>query len=319
MRDDIEITGIENIVFGVEDMASARRFLDIYGLSEVHCDDGVSRWEALDGTGVELRMKDDPSLPPALIEGPTGRRYIWGVKSANALDLIGEELSRDRAVDRDEAGNLNVFDDDGHALTFRVTQRYAFDADLPRANVCGFEPQRPFNQRADFETPAKARAMGHVVYWSRDPARSISFYRDRLGFRVTDEVKGNAGVFARAKAHRDHHSVFFLGIGRAPFEPSFQHLEFAFADMQEILINGSRLDQAGYRTAFGPGRHMLGSNWYWYFLTPMGGAFELAADMDAADDDWTPGLWESMEQVKGWSMSFGAAGPSIALESERRR
>lgn len=308
MLEDIEITGPEWVVFGVEDIEASRRFLQTYGLIETANEPGLSVWQALDGSGVELRPVDDPGLPPAVVPGSTGRQYIWGVANQQSLDAIREELSRDRLC-QDENGLLTSVDDDGHPIAFRLTRRTPYEAQPAAINVTGLAPVRPINSRVSFEQAGQARAMGHLVYWSRDPERSYAFYRDRLGFRITDSYRNNGGIFARSKGHGDHHSIFFLQIGHAPFAPSMQHVEFQFRDAQEVMVVGAQLDKAGFKTAFGPGRHELGSNWYWYFMTPMGVAFEVAADMDRADDNWTPGVWESAKDTQGWSFKFGAPGP----------
>ena len=42
----------------------------------------------------------------------------------------------------------------------------------------------------------------------------------------------------------------------------------------------------GDETFWGPGRHIFGSNWFWYFNSPVGCHVEFDADMDLHDDDW---------------------------------
>ena len=84
-------------------------------------------------------------------------------------------------------------------IAFRVTERASYEAQTKVINVTGLPNRRPVNQRGSFKVAGKARAMGHLVFWSRDPERSIASYRDRLGFRVTDSYQNNGGIFARAK------------------------------------------------------------------------------------------------------------------------
>jgi hypothetical protein len=40
------------------------------------------------------------------------------------------------------------------------------------------------------------------------------------------------------------------------------------------------------RTDAGPGRHKFGSNWFWYFNSPLACHVEYDADMDLHDDSW---------------------------------
>jgi catechol 2,3-dioxygenase-like lactoylglutathione lyase family enzyme len=296
------IVGVDEAVFGVEDLDAARRFCRDYGLREIEHGDAGAAFEALDGTGVLLRRADDTSLPPANVKGSTGRETVWGVSDKDALDQIGAELSKDRQVRRDTQGVLHTADDEGLALGFRVTKRHAYNAAPKPFNIPGLPPQRPINSRVDYTTRTEARSLGHIVFWSPDPDRSMKFYIDRLGFKVTDHVAHKAGVFARAPGSPDHHNVFF--IGKPDSTPSFQHLECHFGDFHEVIVNGGHVSRQGWKTARGPGRHVLGSNYYWYFVTPMGGAFELSADMDQLDDNWVPGEWDSLSDVSGWLSSI---------------
>jgi catechol 2,3-dioxygenase-like lactoylglutathione lyase family enzyme len=296
----MNITGPESLLMGVDDLAESRRFLSLYGLRELdHGATGAS-FEALDGSGVELRLLDDPSLPTANVKGPTLRASIWGVKSAHDLDAIAEELGKDRKVAWQD-GILQAYDDDGNALYFRVSQRRAYEAPDIRRNVAGFRNER-FNTRVDFDSHGPARQMGHVVYWTKDPKEAVKFYRDRLGFRITDSFNDNMGVFARSQGHSDHHSLFLMRNENIP--PSFQHAEFTFGDAQEVMAGGYKLTKAGYETAFGPGRFELGSNWFWYLKSPMGGAFELGADMDQIDDNWIAGEFDNPGVTGGWHFNF---------------
>lgn len=297
----MNITGPESLLMGVDDLAESRRFLNLYGLKELdHGDKGAS-FEALDGSGVELRLLGDPGLPAANVNGPTLRAAIWGVGGQADLDAIAEELAKDRQVKWDD-GVLQSTDDDNNAIWFRVSRRRPYEAGARSRNVAGQKPER-FNERVDFDEHGPARQMGHVVYWSKDPKESIKFYRDRLGFRITDSFRDNMGVFARSQGHSDHHSIFLM----RPFEempPCFQHAEFTFGDAQDVFAGGYKLDQAGFATARGPGRFELGSNWYWYFKTPMGGAFELGADMDQVDDNWVAGEFDNAGVTGGWYFDF---------------
>jgi len=296
----MNITGPESLLMGVEDLAECRRFLEIYGLRELEHGAKGASFEALDGSGVELRLLGDSSLPGANINGPTLRASVWGVSAPADLEAIGAELSSDRNVTLSD-GVLQSVDDDNNALFFRVSQRRAYSAPDVARNVAGHKYER-FNRRVSFEEQSPARQMGHVVYWTRDPKASIRFYRDRLGFRITDSFRDNMGVFARSQGHSDHHSLFLMRNEQIP--PSFQHAEFTFGDAQDVMAGGYRLTKAGYETAFGPGRFELGSNWFWYLKTPMGGAFELGADMDQIDDDWVPGEFDNPGVTGGWHFNF---------------
>ena len=95
----MEITNLEKVTFGVDDLAESERFWTDFGLDR-EPDGGPDcvRFLAKDGSGVELRASDDTALPPAVEPGPTIREATFGVKSQSALDALAGELTRDRDV-----------------------------------------------------------------------------------------------------------------------------------------------------------------------------------------------------------------------------
>jgi hypothetical protein len=104
----MNITGIETLVFGVEDMAGCSQYLLDYGLERAT--DHPHHYVALDGTGVELFAADADHLPPA----PNGcqmRKCVMGVADAETLQAIARELERDREVRRLPDGSLQSVDD----------------------------------------------------------------------------------------------------------------------------------------------------------------------------------------------------------------
>ncbi|MVY05325.1 glyoxalase, partial [Escherichia coli] len=90
----MNILGPDYLVFGVDDLAGCRQFLLDYGLREQ--ENGF--FSALDGTGVLLRERDDPSLPAALPSGSQLRETVYGVADSATLEAIAETLRRDREV-----------------------------------------------------------------------------------------------------------------------------------------------------------------------------------------------------------------------------
>jgi len=109
------------------------------------------------------------------------------------------------------------------------------------------------------------------------------WYRDRLGFITTDKFTG-LGPFMRTKIHSDHHSVFFMTT--PPHMQGLEHIAFHLAGPNELMIAGTRFKNLGYESFWGPGRHIFGSNYFWYFNSPFGAHFEYDADMDLHDDTW---------------------------------
>ena len=84
----MNFTGIDQITHGVEDFDECMRFFDDWGLSKVSTEGDTAVFKTLDGSEVLVRLKDDPSLPPAFEDGSTLRHVIWGVRDEADLDAV---------------------------------------------------------------------------------------------------------------------------------------------------------------------------------------------------------------------------------------
>ena len=298
----MNIVGIDRVVLGVDEMDEAQRFIRDFGLVAQETGATGARFATQDGTDLVVRRSTDLALPHAVGSAVNARETIWGVADRQELERIGAELSRDRQVAHGEDGVLRSIDDTGFGIAFQVTQRTPFDALPALTNVCGLPPARGRNQRIDFLKPVQPRSLGHIVFWVPDLDKAQRFYTERLGFRVTDSYRGRS-VFLRAAGSHDHHNLFL--IEKPGFAGGLNHIECHVTDFNEVMMSGTRIANKGWKTHNGPGRHVLGSNYFWYFKTPFGAAMELAADMDWADDEWKAGEWEySPEMVAAWTTSL---------------
>lgn len=282
----MNIIGPDALVFGVDDVGTCAKYLTDYGLDPVSVDASGGRFEALDGTAIVVRRRDDPSLPVPLDTNHMLRQTVYGVADQATVDAIGDELARDRQVKRLPDGEVEAADDAGFGLRFQVTVRRELNMLGERINAPGSDPQRGINQIGVWqEMPAKPRMLSHVVYFVPDLSAGEAFYTKRLGFKITDRLV-NAGPFLRPAGARDHHTLFF--IQTPPYMKGCEHFAFHLGGPTELMLAGTRFVKAGYQSFWGPGRHKFGSNWFWYFNSPLGCHVEYDADMDVHDDEWVP-------------------------------
>ena len=276
----MNIIGPDALVFGVDDLAACSQYLTDYGLHDA----GHGRFEALDGTAVVLRDQDDAALPPSLGTSSLLRETVYGVADTATLDAIEAELRRDREVSRRD-GIVRSHDDMGFALAFQVTVRRPIALPAERVNAPGDALKRPVNALGlPADIAALPRSLSHVVYFVPDAAKAEAFYR-RLGFTCTDRFTG-VGPFLRPAGTQDHHTLFM--IQTPPFMKGCEHFTFRMGGPTEVLLAGTRFVEKGYQSFWGPGRHRFGSNWFWYFNSPLGCHVEYDADMDLHDDAWAP-------------------------------
>ncbi|WP_137165403.1 VOC family protein [Salinimonas lutimaris] len=278
----MNIIGPDKLVFGVDDVDACKQFALDYGLKDA----GDNHYVALDGTGIEILAKDDASLPAPLQSGSMLRKTIYGVADQATLDAITEELSKDRDVKTLDDGSIEATDDVGFVLGFQVTVRQPLELAAEAINAPGAEPQRGVNKigvSKDF-TP-KPRSLSHVVYFVPDIEKAEAFYAERLGFVTTDRFT-DTGPFMRPGGTQDHHTLFFLKT--PPFMQGVEHFTFHMGGPTEVSQAGYALMEKGYQSFWGPGRHIFGSNWFWYFKSPFGCNIEYDADMDLHDENWEP-------------------------------
>lgn len=292
----MSIVGLERIVYGVEDLALGRRFFSEWGLAP---EGDVFR--AADGTGVELRAKDDASLPPAIEPGSTAREIVWGVDGRAALDDLAHRIASSTALRRGADGAVRFSDPAGMAVALVETRRQA----LPAVEVPVNTPER--RARLDtvgtFYKQARPRRLGHVVLQVPDIPAVEAFYRETLGFWVSDRYPGR-GVFLRGRAEADHHQLFLL---QSPDGAAhFHHLAFEVHDVHEVFGGGLAFAERGWETHIGPGRHVISSCYFWYFRSPCGGSVEYFADMDALTAAWQPReMPQSPEWFAEWALTAG--------------
>jgi len=291
------ISGIDAVVFGVADMAEARRFLDDWGVTPVSASPGELVYATQDGGEVIVRPQNTPGLPPAIEPGNTVREVIWGTPDQAALDAVLARLAA-HGVDATQARDPN-----GLALAFRVTRRRPVTAVPTPANAPG-TPAR-IDQRSPVHTRVQPIKLGHIVLFCDDFAAMRAFYIDALGFTLSDEYPGH-GAFLRCTTPGEHHNLFLLN---RPGKPGVNHVAFTLADIHQVIGGGIAMAQKGWQTEIGPGRHPISSAYFWYFHNPLGAPVEYYADDDWCTAAWVPGQFtRKPELFAEWAIAGGIDG-----------
>ena len=283
----MKITGLETLTFGVENVAQSTKFLIDYGLIPVNVTEAGGRFEGLDGTAVVIAHEGNPNLPKPPTPACRLRKTTMGVADHETLNHIEAELTRDREVRRLPNGAIESVDDSGFTIGFQVSCRKPFVLANEVSNAPGGMIFRPVNHTGAIQPDQqiRPRSLSHVVYFVPDVLKAEAFYVNRLGFRCTDRFVG-AGPFLQPGGTLDHHTHFL--IGAPPFMHGCEHFTFHFGGPTEMITNGYRFIDKGYQAFWGPGRHILGSNWFWYFNSPFACHIEMDADMDLHDASWKP-------------------------------
>ena len=282
---DMNILGVEKLIFGANDLAASIKFVKDFGLKEVSTEGSGHYFETLDGSGIYIAAAEDESLPQKSDSISQLRKMIYAVKDQAALDAVHAELSKDRQVLVLDDGTLESHDDSGIKIGFQISKRRELNLPVEKINAPGAPHQRSYNELGvNHDAEIYPRTIAHLAVFVPDVAQAEKFYVDRLGFRVSDRLGG--GPFLRAGGTTDHHSLFLI---QAPAHiKGVEHISFHLAGPSELMLAGNRFQKLGHQSFWGPGRHGLGSNWFWYFDGPLGCRFEYDADMDQLDENWIP-------------------------------
>ncbi len=279
------ILGIEQITYGVTDLDTCRRFLGDWGLTEVSADAHGARFETLNGCRVLAVRHDDPSLPPAMEDGPTLREVTWGVTTAEEVAAIA--------------------DPNGLAVRVEVTAKRAVDVKGALSNPWGIAAQRVNTPSPVYER-AQPIEVGHVVFFTNALAATQTFYETKLGFELSDRYP-DRGAFMRCAPHGGHHDLFLLALPNG--KRGLNHVAFTVRDIHEVFGGGMHIDRCGWETQLGPGRHPISSAYFWYFKNPCGALIEYYADEDILTPEWQPRDFEPGPTVFAeWAVDGGLDG-----------
>jgi 2,3-dihydroxybiphenyl 1,2-dioxygenase len=231
--------------------------------------------------GLSLRC-DDWAQRFALSSGPSDdvAFFGWEVDDAKALEATTARL-RAAGVDTTEGS-------DAEARARHVT-RLVKTRD-PAGHPCeifigGDRADLPFRSKhvvSSFVTGAQG--LGHAVVSSPEPERSLAFYRDILGFRLSDrivcEVYGHPVDIAFMHGGPRHHAVAIGG----PQRKRVHHFMLEVASIDDVGLAFDRAMRGGVRIMQTLGRHPNDRMFSFYAKTPSGFQFELGWGGRQVDD-----------------------------------
>ena len=118
------------------------------------------------------------------------------------------------------------------------------------------------NTKTPAGLPFKIGKLGHVVLMVTDMVRSVHFYTEFLGFRVSDvypeDMAPGGMVFMRCNT--DHHGVALVGGAlSAAQNRELHHLAFEVSTLGEALFNLKQLKFLKAKAGAGPAAKSPGS------------------------------------------------------------
>jgi len=143
-------------------------------------------------------------------------------------------------------------------------------------------PAAPSRSKAGMVRP---RRLSHILLFTSDVMRSVRFYSDALGLRLSDH-SGDIIAFLHGAHASDHHLIAFAKSDG----PGLHHSSWDVATFDDVGLGMQQMIDRGHPHGWGVGRHVLGSNYFRYIRDPWGSFAEYSYDIDfiPATLDWQP-------------------------------
>ena len=271
------VHSVDDFVFSVPDLAVAERFYTDFGLD-------VRR----SAGRLALHTVGHPHAWGHVLQAPGVKRLqslSFGLypedEAGFAQDIAARGLQAVPHPASDGSG-LWLQGPDGLRIQLRVAPKVAPSVRaLPRQAVtppgAGAAPAR---SRAGLVRP---RRLSHLLMFASDVPASIAFYRDVLGLRLSDH-SGDGIAFLHGAHGSDHHLIALA----KSHAGGLHHSSWDVGSVHEVGLGAEHMKACGHDKGWGVGRHVLGSNYFYYVRDPWGSHAEYSFDIDfiPADLDW---------------------------------
>ena len=183
-----------------------------------------------------------------------------------------------------ESNGIWFHDEDGNRVEIAAKPRSAptEKASFGEADVSGPEAVAACPLRKDIDRVAPRR-LSHVAIYTTDVSKKIDFYRKVLGLRLSDR-SGDFCGFMHGPHGSEHHMLAFVKSSGS----GFHHCSWDVGSINDVGLGAEQMQERGFHKGWGLGRHVVGSNYFYYATDPWGSHSEYSADMDyiPADCEW---------------------------------
>lgn len=274
---ELGVHSLDHFSLMVPDLAEAERFYKSFGLDLEQ-----------QGAGFALRTAAQPHQWGIVTEGERkSLQYLSFGVFEDDFEAFGRRLQKlgvrrlepPPGLDR---GGMWFRDPDGILLEVRVCQKVSPNEKLVFNYTSTPAGQRGVWGRSTYEQ-VRPRRLSHVLVFTTDVSRAIRFYHEVLGLRLSDR-SGEYVAFMHGIHGSDHH---MLALAKAS-APGFHHCSWNVDSIDQVGRGAMQMADHGFSAGWGTGRHVMGSNYFFYVRDPWGSYSEYACDIDyiAADQDW---------------------------------
>ncbi len=301
----IKVEDIAHVRFAAPDLGQMRAFLEDFGL------------ECFEQGG-KLYGRGSDGAPFSHVTEQGNSAFIGlGFRAANLADLEALAAATSTKIEKFDAPGgghvVRLGDPDGNLVEVVAGQSHGEATPLApdtAFNSAAIRRRLRAAVRLD-KGPSHVRRLGHAVLNVANFRQSEGWYKRRFGFITSDEIEATPSVAMgafmrcdRGDRPTDHHTLF---LAQFPGKPGFNHAAFEVNGFDDLMLGHAHLKAKGRESAWGVGRHKLGSQIFDYWKDPWGHELEHWTDGDlfTADDGSNTASVRDLLDVQ-WGSPFPA-------------
>ena len=291
-KDTTAVHSLHRFVFSVPDLKAAVDFYDAFGL-DVREAEGRA----------DLYTERHPQRWASIYQrpGPKQLEYVSFGMYAEDADALAKRLAQKGVATiaphalADEQG-MWIRDPEGTPVQIVVASKVS-----PSVKSTGsapvIAPGRGAAPTRSATGDVHPRRLSHILLFSSDVLRSVRFYTDVLGLRLSDQ-SGDVIAFLHGAHASDHHMLAFAKSDG----PGLHHSSWDVASIDEVGLGMQQMADRGHAHGWGVGRHVIGSNYFRYVRDPWGSFAEYSYDIDfiPADMEWNAGDYAPEDSFYVW-------------------
>ncbi len=291
------VQSLQHLALSVPDLKEGAEFYTTFGMNMREGDDLLA-----------FRCDNRDHDEIVLVESGKSRKFhhiAFATDEAGLQTITSNLKARDIALldpPYKEAGDGIWFrDPEGNLVNIHVASiKPRPKEEEPAVNRPGVVNRLNAHGCPPFDINPRPRRFGHMILFTPDVQAQTKFYTEALGMKLSARIVGDYAAFLRCAGDSDHHVLGFLNSSA----PGFHHASFEMGSIDETEVAAKRLLGGGFKHAWGPGRHGVGSNYFHYFRDPWNGMAEYFFDIDYVAGDYN---WEVDDFTKQDGMFLWAA------------
>lgn len=291
-RAGASVHSIDHFALNVPSVDDAARFYTTFGLQVTP--------EAEHKETLNIRAADGHRWARVLPASSKSLAYLSFNCFENDLETIRDQVrasgaALEEGVAHDAAG-FWFRDPDGNLIQVKVGPKTSPSSKMPSVLAGAPADERGSHTRSQSQV-VRPRRLSHVLLFTPDVLRALSFYERALGLRLSDKSL-DIIAFTHAPHGSDHHLVAFA----KSTARGWHHAAWDVDNVNKVGQGAAQMAAAGYTRGWGTGRHVLGSNYFHYVQDPWGSFCEYSADIDfvSADHPWPAGDFPPEDSLYLW-------------------